>query len=528
VDPPTTVADSSGSSKSRYGVAATAIHHGASKGWVSFVWAFLATALSVGAWSISTPLGAAPDEPSHIIEAAAAVRGEFDSPRVEVKIRGLNLGRVGFVKIPEWVNDISNEPGCYLHRPATPASCSPPVGTDTRSVREPNQFSNYPLLYYLIVGVPTLVSIGSGALHAMQYTGALLDAALIALGLFLLACYSPSRAPLVGALVALSPMVLFLSAVVNSSGMEIAAAFAAWCGGLCIVQGPVLSRGLAVATSISVVLLILSRPISPVNAAVIVAVVATVAGCARLRTLLRERRLRLIWIPALLATVAAGIYILIVGLPSLLGVPKGPRLSAAGAVWLTLRQTGDGLRQCIGDFGWLDTPAPGWVIAVWSAVVAGLLIHALLVSPRDRRALLLLTVAILAMPVLFESPEINTVGLYWQGRYWLPLVVGLPLVGSCFRPHKIDRLSCTTGAGRSLRLTGLVIVGGLLAVAQLGAFLRALHRYETGIGPGAGATVRWVPPGGSRLVIALFIAGQILLLCFVANEYARGSTRSPS
>jgi hypothetical protein len=149
----------------------------------SFAWAFVGVGLSIGAWSISTPLGAAPDEPSHVDAAAAVVRGQFDAPRAEIVIQGIPHGRIGFIVIPQWAKSI--DPSCFVHRPNVPASCAPPVSTDTRPVLTESQFTNYPPLYYLIVGVPTLLSVGSGALHAMQYVGALLDAALIALGLFL-------------------------------------------------------------------------------------------------------------------------------------------------------------------------------------------------------------------------------------------------------------------------------------------------------------------------------------------------------
>ena len=177
-----------------------------------FVWALIATALSIGAWSVSTPLGAAPDEPNHVTQAAAVVRGEFDGPKVASV-----FGRIGTMEVPQWV--VNLKPECFLYRPDVPASCEPSVGTSTRTVVGISQFSNYPPLYYLIVGVPTLLATGSGALYGVRFSGALVDAALIALGLFLLARYHPRRLPLLGAMIALSPMVLFVTAVVNSEGV---------------------------------------------------------------------------------------------------------------------------------------------------------------------------------------------------------------------------------------------------------------------------------------------------------------------
>jgi Predicted membrane protein (DUF2142) len=483
------------------------------------VWAFAALALSIGAWSVSTPLGAAPDEPSHMIDAAAVVRGQFDTREVPLYIGLVPVGRISVVHVPDWVANTKPLAACFEGRPSVPASCSPSVGTDTREVEARSQFSNYPPLYYLVVGVPTLISVGSGALYAMRYTGALLDAALIALGLFLLARYHPRRLTLLGAMIALSPMVLFVSSVVNSSGLETAAAFASWCGGLCVVERADVPRGLAALTSLSLVLLILSRPISPVNAAVIVVVLGASVGWRRVRVVLGQKSVTPIWLSALIAVALAGLFLVFVGLPSLLGVPEKPRLSVLGAVWLTLRLSGHRLRQCIGDFGWLDTPAPLMVIVVWTAVLAGLLVFSLAMSQRARRALPLLAVAVLAMPVVFESPQINAVGPYWQGRYWLPLVVGLPLVASSVLRRSISRHGRSRGVSPVVALTGFVALGLLLGSAQLVAFLTALRRYETGLGVKAAAVASWMPPGGTDLVVILFVAGQALLIGLLSYKY---------
>jgi Predicted membrane protein (DUF2142) len=487
--------------------------------WRSFAWAFLAVGLSIGAWSVSTPLGAAPDEQGHVIEAAAAVRGQFTPPKIELVFLGSRKGEIGLVGLPTWVAR-NSEDGCFIHRPNVPAGCAPPISTDTRPVIQGTQFSNYPPLYYVIVGIPTLLSVGSGALYGMQYTGALLDAAVIALGLFLLVRYHPRRLTLLGALVALSPMVLFISAVVNSSGLETATAFAAWCGGLCVVQAPEVSRGLAAWTSLSFVLLILSRPISPVNAAVIVVVLATLVGWRRSRELLRAPSVRPLFISGLLATVLAAFYFLMAGLPDLLRASSQPPVSFTGGVWLTLRLTGQRLRQCVGDFGWLDTPAPLWVVVIWAVALVGLLVCAIVVSRRARFALPLLAVAIVLMPVVFESPQINTVGTYWQGRYWLPLMIGLPLVASSVLPRTIFSGAPSDARSRSWRTAGLAALGALLVAAQVGAFLTALRRYETGLGTKPAGAVDWAPPGGGALVISLFVAGQILLLGFLAWKFA--------
>ena len=43
----------------------------------TFLWAFAAMGVILVAWTLATPLAAAPDEPSQAATAAAAVRGQF-------------------------------------------------------------------------------------------------------------------------------------------------------------------------------------------------------------------------------------------------------------------------------------------------------------------------------------------------------------------------------------------------------------------------------------------------------------------
>lgn len=464
---------------------------------------------------MSTPLGAAPDEPDQMVQAAAVVRGQYDGPQIEDRDGRTAFGLIGIVSVPKWVANIDNQPGCFLRRPNVSAGCSPGVGNATRTVPTGTQFSKYPPLYYSIVGIPSLLSTGSEAFYGMRITAALIDSLLIAMGLFLLARYHPRRLVFLGAMVALSPMVLFLTAIVNSSGLEISAGFVAWCGGLCVVERTVIPRALAILTALAFVVLVLSRPISPVNAGVIIVVLGTFIGWTRCRALLSERSFRPLWIAVLIAMVVAAVGFLVIGMPTLLGVPERPPLSAFGSVWLTLRLTGDRLRQCIGDFGWLDTPAPTLVVVAWTTAAVGLLGYGLAVSRRCRRAIPLLALGILVMPVIFESPQINAVRPYWEGRYWLPLVMGLPLVASAIK----TRSAQIRPALAPLKLAGFVITGLILGIAQIAAFLTALHRYETGLGAKPGSPVQWTPPGGTVLVVTLFVIGQMLLLNFLTWKF---------
>ena len=99
-------------------------------------------------------------------------------------------------------------------------------------------------------------------------------------------------------------------------------------------------------------------------------------------------------------------------------------------------------------------------------------------------------------------PRLNTVGHYWQGRYWLPLAVGLPLIASTAVP--------------TVRRSLVAIAGAMLGVAQFGAFWTALDSYS-GNPVRPGDVARWYPPGGRGIVSAMFVVGLLLLLWYVVK-----------
>ena len=182
---------------------------------------------------------------------------------------------------------------------------------------------------------------------------------------------------------------------------------------------------------------------------------------------------------------------MISGSPELLGAPQKPPLSLLSNIWLTLRLTGERGVQTIASFGWLDTPAPHIVTLLWVCAVVGICAYGLARSARCRRVLPLLILVIVVLPVVFESPRINGVGTYWQGRYWLPLAVGLPLIAA---------------VAEIRRWSPWIALVGLLVVAQIATFSIALHRFD------------WSPPASTAVVVTMFVIGQLLLTAFVVGQ----------
>jgi Predicted membrane protein (DUF2142) len=467
------------------------------------------------AWSIATPIGAAPDEPAHIAQAVAIVRGQFDEPNHHSP-----FGPLARVRVPGWAVQNHGIP-CfvvddeYSHPVQTgiAAACADTLSDATRPTTFAVQFSNSPPLYYIVAGIPSVFLSGVSALYAMRLMSDLLNAGLVALGISLLIRYYPRRTPLVGALIALSPMVLFLMAVVTSSGLEISAGFATWCGSMCMVEHPRLPRALAIWTAVAAVVLVVSRPTSPLDAGIITIVLVLLVGWRGLRQRLNPSLVPL-WVPVLVAVIVAGGFLVVVGPPPVLGVAPPHRASLLSNMWTTLRLSGDRLRQCIGDFGWLDTPVPTWVVIVWTSCVAALTALALALSAQCRRALPVLALLILAMALALESPTINTLNVWWQGRLWLPVAVGFPLVASTFQWP--SRRLWDRRTDRHWVAPAVVLgVGLVLFAAQVASFTRALRRYEFGLGVRAGLRPIWSPPGGHDPVVVAFVVGAVVTLALV-------------
>ena len=280
-------------------------------------------------------------------------------------------------------------------------------------------------------------------------------------------------------------------------------------------------RGLAIWTAVAAILLALSRPTSPLD----VAIVAIVLACRRLARTSRETE------PESAAIVdstrrggARGGHLLVIGgPPRLTGTPLAHPVSLLSNMSTSFGLTGTRLRQMVGDFGWLDTPVPTWVVAVWATCLAGLTAAALFLSAPCRRALPVLAVLILAMPLALESPQIDRVGTYWQGRYSLRVAVGFPLIAATFewRARRAGPYGLLPASRRWITPTLTLALGLLLFAGQVASFQHALTRYEIGLGVRPQSPLVWLPPGGHAPVEVLFVVGSLVTLAMVVVMTAR-------
>ncbi|TFH74176.1 DUF2142 domain-containing protein [Cellulomonas sp. HD19AZ1] len=475
--------------------------------WLS--WAVL-TALG-GVWALASPMAAGPDEPAHIVRAAALVRG---APLEEARVG------VWRAELPRIYGLTGEMPGCFAFRSSEPASCwdadwgdvSAPQGATTSA-------GNYNPLYYAVVGLPTVLEPRLGTLYLMRFMSALLGGFCIALGLRSVAETARRRWVVPAVAVATTPMVVFMNSTVNPNAVEAAAGIGLWLTLTIALREPddrLVSRRWWRA-GVLVVLLVNAKAFSPLFLAIIVLAAAVLAGWRCVRAALVDARA---W-PGLglgvVGSVAAVLWILRAGAVSGAGIIAYPELTTAKALNDVLRLTSSYVEQQFGRFGWHDTPSPGSVYLLLAAAL-GLLVLLALAVARGREALALAGVAalVVALPVVLQVPNATQVGLPWQGRYLMAVSVGVPLLAGVL----LDARSPVTGAA-ARRVSSLLLA--VVGVVQVLAFGENLRRYV------AGTSAPWfepvVDPWQPPLPVAVLVGGAVLavlawvvLLARVARE----------
>jgi hypothetical protein len=447
------------------------------------------------AWAVATPLGGSPDEPAHIIKAASVARGQFiGEPTDQPAVRS--------VQVPEGIATAAQWP-CYAFAPATPASCLLHVVDGADLERAETSAGLYNPTYYLLVGWPSLLTDNtSAAVIGMRVVGGILVSFFLAAGFSALHRLNPNRVTAFGLAAAVTPMVLFLASAVNPNGLEIATGFALL-SSLLLVLGrvPLVRRWpWLILIGASGVLLAQTRGLSPLWMAVIAAVAVIVTPWAQV---LRELRR---W-PVIVTIAVLGLGVLAAvgwtfatGSLGSMGNFPGATDSPRRAFLIMLFRTFDpGL---FGYFGWLDTPAPAFVLAFWSFLAFAIVLAAVVVA-RGRRTwgLAVAVVALLVVPAVVQAASVQSSGYIWQGRYALVAYATLVALATAVAASALPASTPFPDRWRR-RLVGWI--AGLVVLGQTWALFATFQRYQGGIAVDQVILHPvWTPPGGLFLWLAV-------------------------
>ena len=410
-------------------------------------------------WILLTPPGAGADEPGHLARAGALARGQVDGSDIgSASDEGFDVP--GTYRVPD--------PTCYAHHPEVPVGCASPALVSDTTVTLPSSADEYPIWGHLPGGLLSRFP-GLAPIWWARIGGAAVATALLAGALWLVTPRRPLGAAAL--LLAITPMAWSVFANVNPSAMAISGAIALWAGLLYGGSGPASSAAWLTAFGWAALALPRRDGLIWACAALVVAL-----GHGGRTTAEWWRSLgagpRIVVAASTVVTIAWG-----VTNDSRVSrfVAAAPLIVVAGEVvrWLwrervTTRagsardagrhgsdqrcrcrrscsarrpggwdselatrivgETGYNFIEAIGRLGWLDVPLPAASVALTCAAIGLLGAASLAVGSAAASWAAGLLVSTAAASWLFELFQGNTTGTYWQGRYSLPLLVGVPLL----------------------------------------------------------------------------------------------------
>jgi hypothetical protein len=481
-----------------------------------------------GVWALASPVFSIPDEPAHAIYSAAAVRGELWEEG-----EGLRTP----VEVPAEYADAGDIPTCYAFQPEAPAGCSGAFDDESGSAEVFSSAGRYPPVYYLYAGLGSLVAGGAEAVYLMRALTVVAVGALLASAACSVLDQRRRGYTLLGLALAMTPMLFFFAGSVNPQAPEIAAAILLWVSGAALLHAlnvdpdirlrlptPLVRRVL-----VAVLVLTVVRPLSLFWLALIVTCLVVAFGSIpALRGLLASTGVR---IGVGLAALSAGITLFwILARDSLLqqDVPIFADTSLPRAVLISVGKLDTEYQEMIGVFGWRDTLSPGVAYVLFSLLLGALLVIA--TTRASRRQLLTvagLAGAVLVLPPVLELREYQSSAFAWQGRYTLPIAVGVPLLLGFLADVRAGRTredGFRSGALQDARRVP-VLFAGALVIIHVAGFVGALNRNMHGVSgfwfvdpPG------WVPPAPDVVLIgahaAVCVALAVLLVRAAHDDLA--------
>jgi hypothetical protein len=464
------------------------------------VWAVLA-ALTV-LWSFATPISAAPDEPAHLVKAAAVVRGQWTGP-------ASSEGNI--VTVPlyiAWTHAVT----CFAFNDEATADCDDPMPGDPGEPTESRTTAGlYNPVYYLLVGWPSLIADDSWGIYAMRVVSAILTTLFAAAAAALMSFWSRRFLPWVSLVTLTTPMLLFLGGVINPNALETTTTLAVVVAMVSIVRFPHrVPSGIAYGVLIAGAAIGLNtRGLSPLWFLLAIGIPLILAGRERLKVLFRSRATIIamcaIGVAALFAvgwTVGTASLTAAVTDPDAENLYPGTGQPALYGFLFILERTLSFGGQMIGLFGWMDTMAPTVVMFVWTVLIGGLVIGALVVARGRRLASLLVAIgALVLLPALIQGAYVTAGGYIWQGRYAFPLLAIVLVLAALVLAETVRPIP----AHPRRRLTLLIVAG--TAAAHFYVFAFVLKRYATGIDSTWLQFVQepaWSAPGGNLVLVGLY------------------------
>ena len=437
----------------------------------SLVWLAATTAFAIigCTWAFSIARYGGPDEPAHVIRAAAAAHGDLRGKPVD----GFEPG---YRRVSVSIALASGDPACFRHAENTDASCAVAAG-DISLIDVATSAGGAPPWYYVVVGAAARLLSNGRRLLAYRMAALLVCAGILGYAVARAQRYSGAA----WLLVSLMPSAWFLVGVVGTSGIEIALVAWALTEAVGRFHGGD-SRASLVRVAVPLGICLLLRPAAFVD----VAVVALVVAPTMPRPIRRRDVAMLAWPVAI-----AGVATLAWSRWADLVVSDG-RTADSDPLITALRRSVEGIpltmHQTVGALGWNEFYAPPAAQLAWITTLV-FAVCWMATHSSDRWWHARWAVAALLLPTLVEVVGHRRIGEIWQGRYSIPFAMGGVLIAAaCAAPRRSVMRAIVIAASAAEALT----------------LWHTLRRYMVGLD--GSLTLRhaaWHPPLNPWLLLAV-------------------------
>jgi hypothetical protein len=464
--------------------------------WLLALFGVFTLALGVS-WALIQPPYGLSDEPAHAIKALGTADGQLSGKRT--------IGQFGYsameFEVPTAYTSIWHFT-CYSGDVRQTPNCAPPFPDDPNRTITTSTAAEYPPLYYAIVGKLGWISPGEFGLLLMRIATVIICSIFLTLSGYLL-IISGNSSRLAALLLCATPTVFAFSGAVNPFAPEVTASILYWTAGTLLLKSDKeKNRSFIVSSYIGAVSFGFIRPASFlwILISMTTILLATTTLKSFRSSVVGRRNL---W--HFLISSGTGI------LFSVLWYFGGMKVRSLGAgspaggtlldnMLVSLERTPAYLRQIFGFFGWTTFYAPLLVLSFFMIAILLLFLSSSKFSFRENAVIVCLLLFLLCGPAILEGSRAASSGWGFQGRYLLPVGVGIPiLLALMAKPKKNQRVFL-------LPFSFLIIVGHLVSLSFV------TKRFTEGL-DGASfwpSNIEW-SGGGGPLAIQISSALTLLL-----------------
>jgi hypothetical protein len=464
-------------------------------------WVLVGIGLLQTAWILALPAFRGADEVDHVFRASAVAHGDWVSTP-----SAATIGTGAVVSVDATLVRAA-KPACERLAYKAPGDCGPDEVRGER-VDVPTASGRYNPAYYVGVGYIGSLADGVATVVVMRMVSAALCLALLGLVLVRLDLWSGPRRRL-AVVVGVTPTMVYSTTLVAPNGLEMVAGVGFWLALAALARDddPDHEVGHVVVGTVCGALLVTLRSMGPFWAVciIVLSLVAWPALLSRLRSVAGTAVGKWALVVGLITGAASVAWValqrsLVVGLE-----PSGEGIDMGFRIMRSLQEIPVWILQAIAAFPYRNQPAPLVVYPCFLVLLGSLVVVGLRPAPRRLRAAAALAMAVfILVPLAITLATIDVFGTAWQGRYALPLVVGVAVLagdGWARAARRRSRRSLVVTLGLPLFLA--VQVPGVVAVADA---MRRTEAWVSGVGEVAHAPV-WA-------VLVLALAGATA--CFLS------------